>query len=287
MVGELAMSVSRYVAPESVEEILTEMKEQEGNYAFMAGGTIVQPLLSSGSWLPHTVIGLWRAPLAAVERENGTIAIGAGANMRDLASHTLPGGLSDAARQVGAPAIRNRATLGGNIAIGRGDLIVPLLALDAWVTLMSPSGTRDTPISEVLDQATGELRDVAEGHLLTRVLVPATESSSAYVAIGRKSYNTPCVASVSVNASFESSTTVLTGLKVAVHGPQAWPVRAEAVEQVLVGRGLDDGAIREAEEAMSSVGDGYSDSVASAWYRASMSRVVLRRALAQLAKGRP
>ena len=117
------------------------MREQEGNYAFMAGGTLVQPLLSSeeaGS--PNTVIGLWRSPLGAVERVNGFVAIGATARMRDVALQGLAGGLSDAARQLGGPAVRNRATVGGNIATGRGDLIVPLLALEAKVTSMSPEG---------------------------------------------------------------------------------------------------------------------------------------------------
>jgi len=280
------MSVARYVAPDSLEEILTEMREQEGNYAFMAGGTIVQPLLSSGSWLPHTVIGLWRSPLGAVERVNGFVAIGATARMRDVALQGLAGGLSDAARQLGGPAVRNRATVGGNIATGRGDLIVPLLALEAKVTLMSPEGTLDTSIEDVLDEATGETSGLAQGELITRVLVPVNGERGAFVAIGRKTYNTPCVATAGVVANFDpDNRNVVKGVRVAIHGPRPWPVRAWPVEQVLVGRELSAAVLAEAEAALGDVGDGFSDSVANAAYRSRMSMVVLRRALEKIAGG--
>ncbi|MGA7833660.1 MAG: FAD binding domain-containing protein [Acidimicrobiales bacterium] len=280
------MSVSRYVAPETVEEILAVAREEEGNYAFMAGGTIVQPLLSAGSWLPHTVIGLWRAPLGTIERVNGNYAIGANVTMRDVALSALPGGLNDAARQVGGPAVRNRATVGGNIATGRGDLLVPLLALDAQVTLMSSSGTADTSIDDVLDEVTGEVSGLARGELITHILVPATSGRSAFVAIGRKAYNTPCVATACVVASFDPERpTIVANVRVAVHGPQPWPVRARSVEQVLVGRELDVAVLAEAETALCAVGDGFSDSVANAWYRSKMSGVALRRALEKVAGG--
>ncbi len=280
------MSVSRYVAPDTVEEILAEIREEEGNYAFMAGGTIVQPLLSAGSWLPHTVIGLWRAPLGGIERTNGTFEVGANARMRDVALSVLPGGLSDAARQVGGPAVRNRATLGGNIATGRGDLLVPLLALDARVTLMSPSGTIDISIDDVLDEATGEVSGLARGELITQILVPAASGLSAFVSIGRKAYNTPCVAMAGVVVSFDAQNpTVVANVRVAVSGPQPWPVRAHAVERVLVGRELDAAVLGEAQAALREAGDGYSDSVANAWYRSKMSGLVLRRALEKVAGG--
>lgn len=280
------MSIARYVAPDSLEEILAEMREQEGNYAFMAGGTIVQPLLSSGSWLPHTVIGLWRSPLGAVERVNGFVAIGATARMRDVALQGLPGGLSDAARQLGGPAVRNRATVGGNIATGRGDLIVPLLAVEAKVTLMLPEGTLDTSIEDVLDEATGETSGLAQGELITRVLVPVNGERGAFASIGRKTYNTPRVATASVVANFDpDNRNVVKGVRVAIHGPRPWPVRARPVEQVLVGRELSAAVLAEAEAALGDVGDGFSDSVASAAYRSRMSMVVLRRALEKIAGG--
>src|SRR5664280_1089067 len=118
------MSVAEYVAPETLEGILAAMHEYQGSYAFMAGGTVVQPLLSSGRWLPHCVIGLWRAPLGNNERRGDEIVLGANVRLRDLAFQEWPDGLSKAARQIGGPAVRNRATLGGNIASGRGDLVV-------------------------------------------------------------------------------------------------------------------------------------------------------------------
>jgi len=278
------MSVARYVAPDTLEGIVAEMQEQEGSYAFMAGGTIVQPLLASGSWLPRTVIGLWRAPLGAIERVNGDVALGANARLRDVALEGLPGGLSDAARQVGGPAVRNRATLGGNIATGRGDLIVPLLALGARVTLASTKGTTDLSIDDVVDGATGEVSALAQGELLTRVMVPAKAERGVFMAVGRKAYNTPCVATVGVVANFEpDNRNVVKDVRVAVHGPQPWPQRAGPVERALAGRELNAAAITDAVAALESVGDGFSDSVASADYRLKISGVVLRQALEKIA----
>ena len=283
------MSVARYVAPDTLEEVLDEMSVQDGSYGFMAGGTIVQPLLSAGSWLPSTVIGLWRAPLDATIQNDETLIIGAGTRLRDLANRDVPSGLRDAARQVGGPAVRNRATLGGNVASSHGDLIVPLLALGALVTLASPAGTRDVSIDELFapapEEANGDIPGVKGDELLTSVVIPRSTGRSAYAYLGRKAYNTPLVVAAAVEAVVDPTSNTVRAARVAVQGPSRWPVRAHAVERAIIGRTLENETLNDAEAALAALGSGYSDAVASAWYRASMSKVVLRRALIQIAEG--
>lgn len=289
------MSVAEYVAPETLEGILAAMHEYQGSYVFMAGGTVVLPLLSSGRWLPHCVIGLWRAPLGDIERGSDEIVLGANVRLRDLALQEWSGGLSKAARQIGGPAVRNRATIGGNIASGQGGLIVALLALGARVTTVSPEGTSVRPIDELVGETAHRLSDdsasdgapvPSAGGLVIRIAFTLPTGRSSYVNIGRKAYNTPTVAAVALTAHFDpGNPEVILDSRIAVHGLQRWPVRAKPVEQVIAGRVLRGQVLDEAEEALGELGSGFTDSVASSWYRSRMGRVALRRALEIVAGG--
>ena len=92
----------------------------------------------AGALAAERVVGLARAGLDGVERPTGgrTTSAPASRSRRSRGSTHAPA-LAAAAGAVGGPALRNMATIGGNLLVGApyGDVGVALLALGADVDL--------------------------------------------------------------------------------------------------------------------------------------------------------
>ncbi len=135
--------------PRSLNEALRLLKTHAGTARLVAGGTDVLVELSRGIRPTETLIDLSAIPdLRYVRAESGQIRLGALATHNDVVSsslvveHALP--LAQASWEVGAPQLRTRATIAGNLvtASPANDTITPLIALDAEVVLVSLNGER-------------------------------------------------------------------------------------------------------------------------------------------------
>jgi carbon-monoxide dehydrogenase medium subunit len=186
-----------YASPTTLDEALA-LKAYHGEGArIIAGGTDLlieldrgQRHAPDGSTLG--LIDLTRVPgLADIHERDGKLHLGALVTHNQTLAH--PRILADAfllARacwEVGAPQIRNRATLAGNLitASPSNDTIVPLLALDAKVTLQSTlRGERTLPLRDFI---VGFRKvDLAPDELLTRIaFAPLTpQQEGAYIKLG-------------------------------------------------------------------------------------------------------
>ncbi len=109
-----------------------------------------------------------------VDTDGKWIHIGAGCTFTQLQEEPLvPGLLKAAAAGVGAPAIRNMGTLGGNLINGSGkaDGVCALYACGAQVTLASETGRRTMNVEKLYRGARGV--NLAADELLCEILVPA------------------------------------------------------------------------------------------------------------------
>ena len=140
----MAIMWSTYHQPTSLQEALALLSVYAGRARIVAGGTDVLVELSRGQRTTDTLIDITRTPgLKYVREEQGCIRLGALATHNDVVAsaacvaHALP--LAQACWEVGAPQIRTRATVAGNLvtASPANDTITPLLALDAQVMLCS------------------------------------------------------------------------------------------------------------------------------------------------------
>ena len=277
------MSVKDYFLPESREDALALLAQHGPTLLVMAGGTVAMPLVNEGISLPEQVMGLRRAGLDRVERQDGWQRIGATTTLTRLLAATDVPLLAEAARLTAAWSVRNMATIGGNLFTPPpgGDVAVALLALDATVTLASTRAERTIPLEAFF---TGFMTNVLEpDELLVEIGVPIAAGEWAYLRHGRKHANTPSVVTVAIRVTRTDGR--VSDARIALTGAGVHPVRARSAEQLLVGAALDPATIGRVAAAAAEHADPPTDAVATAWYRRRMIEVIVGRALTQLEQG--
>jgi CO/xanthine dehydrogenase FAD-binding subunit len=247
----------------------------------MAGGTLAMPLINEGVSMPEKVLGLRQAGLNYVRSANGSIAIGATTTLTQMLKLDAIPLLREAARHVGAWAIRNLGTVGGNLFAPppAGDFAVALLALDATVKLAGPTGQRRVPLDQFY---TGFMTTVWQpGEIVTEVQANIPRGKTAYLKYARKHENTPAIVTVAAHVLLDGQ--MVKDARLALNGVGPHPMRARRAEAALVGSMWNEKAIATAAAAAAAESQPFTDPIASEWYRRKMVDVYVRRALAQIA----
>ncbi|BCB90961.1 FAD binding domain-containing protein [Phytohabitans suffuscus] len=239
----------------------------------MAGGTVVMAQVNSGSLGYTEIVSLRRAGLGGITLDGPLARVGATTTLTEVEQSPDLAFLRGAMRGLASPTIRNQATVGGNLFVPQpyGDLAVCLLALDATVEVTGPDGSREVPVGVVL--ANG----VAPGEVVTavRLAVPAPGTWFHHKAMRRRLNSAAIVA---VAAVVDTAGGVVTSARIALGGVAPRPVRAVSAESVLIGRPLESEVLERAGRAARADISPSDDSYASAWYRARVLPVHLRRA---------
>jgi len=136
---------------------------------------------------PERLMDITRVPeLQQLDVSGDTVRIGAGVSFSriidELGTHAP--GLAIASRTVGSPQIRNRGTIGGNLATASpaGDALPPLVAAGAEVELASASGKRTVPVESF---CTGPKKNVLAAHeLITAVRLPRAPGPQQFAKVG-------------------------------------------------------------------------------------------------------
>ena len=178
--SSVSFQLVRPSTPEEAVRLLS--RAGAGEIAILAGGTDLVSDLDRARITPIQVLSLRKLPWKYLRWENGSLVVGSTLPLRALeldprVKQRLPG-LWEAIRDVGSPALRNWATLGGNL--GRcspaSDLIPMLLALDARVRILGPNGVREHPVDMVLQESRRTSLGPAE--LIESVILPAAAPST-------------------------------------------------------------------------------------------------------------
>ena len=220
-------------------------------------------------------------------RKNGAVELGAGVTYTEVLERLggdLPA-LAMASRTVGSPQIRNRGTIGGNLATASpaGDAHPPLLATGATVRVESMRGVREVPIQHFFS---GPRTTVLEpDELIGSVLVPTARGPQQFSKVGTR--NAMVIAVVSFAIALDlSRQQVGTGIGSAA----PTPIRAAAACAYLESELLSGDYWEEPRELPDRVLDRFADLVAAAArpiddvrgtgrYRAHALRVIARRTL--------
>jgi carbon-monoxide dehydrogenase medium subunit len=276
-----------YHAPGSWDEAVALMNEYGPDARPLAGGTDLMIQLERGQIAPGHVISLTRIPRWDALTVNGGLTLGAGTTYRQLektpALYRQHTALIDAARQIGGVQVRNVATVAGNFcnASPAADAVLPLLAMDAVLTLYGPRGERSVPAADFI---TGPNRTVlAEGELLREIHVPALPERTAAVFLkaGRRRAMEISIVAAAVRLTLAPGGDVCQTARIAVGAVSPVPLRVRDAEALLQGQRLTPDLIREAARLAVQASAPISDVRASADYRRHLTGVMVRQALEQ------
>jgi CO/xanthine dehydrogenase FAD-binding subunit len=272
------VTTTDFFIPRSIDEAIGLLRQHGADLVVMGGGTIVMSMVNDGLLFPSKTMSLARAGMDSVRDANGQIMIGAATTIARLAQLDRLPILAQAASMFGAPAVRNMATVGGNLfaAPPYGDIAVPLLALDAQVELAGPHGRRTLPLDQFFTGLGQTARTADE--LVLALRVPQTAGQAAYLRYGRRQANTPAVVAVAARVVMETDGT-LVDARIALGAAGPHPLRAYRAEAALIGKPLDISSIAAAAAAAQAECDPPTDALASSWYRQRMVGVCVRRAL--------
>lgn len=249
----------------------------------LAGGHSLIPMMKLRLASPGALVDIARIrELSGICRDGDVVVVGALTRHAEIAaSPDLAAAcplLAEAAGKIGDPAVRNRGTLGGNIAHAdpASDLPAVLVAVGATIHLAGPDGRRQVPASEffvgLLTTALGA-REV-----ITRVDLPVSPAGTGQAYL-KHEHPASGYAVVGAAASVTVQGGRCTRASLAFNGISAVPHRAAEVVDGLVGSGLDDATLAAAASRLR-VADPLGDLHASGEYRIELARVYARRALA-------
>ncbi len=290
-----------YAAPASLTEAL-DLKRRLGDQARVcAGGTdLLLELERAG---PHvrdctqTLLDLTQIPgLAAVQQHaDGRFELGPLVTHNQciadprLVQRAFP--LIRACWEVGAPPLRNRATVVGNVvtASPANDTLVPLSLLDTTVRMTSAArGTRSLPLADFITgfRTTALAPDELVTGLSFAGLPPRTHG--IFLKLGLRSAQAISVVSVAVivQHAHDRRTSPVTDLRIALGAVAPVIVRATEAEEFALGRTLDEETITTCSRLAAHAADPIDDVRGSAEYRTAMVTTLVQRALQALATAR-
>jgi CO/xanthine dehydrogenase FAD-binding subunit len=278
-------TIERYSAPTRLEDAVRLIAD--GEATLFAGGTDLMPQTRSGvrEFGAH-LVNISRVPeLRGIGFEGGTVRIGALTTVTEILEEQslreCAPVLVETADRFASGQLRNTATLGGNIcnASPAGDLIIPLLVLEAWVDLSSWTSGSLTERTLRLDEFFIGPRQtrLAPNEILTgfRFSAPPADFVAGFEKFGTR----PAldIAVVSLGLGGRRSNGVLRNVRVAFGAVAPIPLRGLETEAVIEGRPLDDRLLDEAANAAALEIAPISDVRASAWYRTELIRTLMQR----------
>ena len=285
-----AEPITRYVAPESLEDALAVLAEHGPRARAIAGGTDLLLELTRGARTGiDTLVDLSVLQgLDTIAERDGRVELGPLVTHGDVVGWTpmpsmgLP--LAQACLEVGGPQLRNRATVVGNVvtASPANDTISALYALAADVTVSSAgAGDRTVPINEFI---TGfRTTALAPGELVTRISFDALGSGrrGIFVKLGlRRAQAISVVHAAAVVTEAADGTVADLAVALGSVGPRIEMVAAAA--GIATGRRLADAAAEVAAASRAAAAP-IDDLRSSAQYRSHTVEVVVQRALRSLA----
>src|SRR5512136_661053 len=228
-----------YHVAATVDEALGLLAGREGSRP-VAGGTDLAVVLADNLVSAARLVDVARIPgLRGVRTTAGGLAIGPATTIAEIAARTdLPACLTQGARAIGSPQIRNLATIGGNVcnASPCGDTLSPLVALEAAFVLRSRAGSRTVPAGQFF---TGPKKTVlAPGELLVEIRIPAPRLAgrSAFRMIGKRNGQVISQVNAAVWLAVEGG--VIRDARVAVGSVAPVPLRLKGAEALLAGKPL-------------------------------------------------
>jgi len=275
----------KYFVPATLSEAQDLLKKWKGKARIVAGCTNIIPALRAKVLDPKALINVTHLKgLSFIKEGKKEISIGGLTAIQELTSSKIIQKygviLSEAACQFGNPLIRNRATIGGNLADGSpaADTAVPLLTLDSIVV----TDKRKVPIDRFF---TGPNRTVLKTDEIIKEITffkPGSHTRMGYLKLGLR--NAMAISVVSLAIVVEMEGTRCRKARIGLGAVAPTPLRAYRTERMLVDVKVTGDLIEACGEEIKEEISPITDIRASAEYRRSMTSVLFRRLIQQVSE---
>jgi len=280
MNGALGQQGDAYIAT-SLADAVAALAARGEACVPLAGATWIMRAPLRGEPMPAAIVAITGlAELRGIDIADDAVSIGACVTHARLAAALgdLPdlAALARAAGHSANPAIREMATVGGNLcarAFAAADLVPALLCLEAVAELATPDGPERLP----LDQFLRRRGALGPGVLLHRVIVPRAPRLSAHVRLPLRKAGDYPVAIVSLSLTLRAGR--IATARVAVGSVEPTARRWESLESRLAGQPPDPSAAFEHASALCGEFQARDDISAPGWYRLRVLPVLVKRAL--------
>ena len=238
------MAVETCYIAHTLEEAL-EIRKTTGAIP-LAGGTDLMVQHKTGVGCvpafdkPIVIISNLKELRGIQKKEDGSVMIGALTTSAEIASSELvPYPVRAAAGRMGAVALRNVATIGGNIgnASPKGDLPQPLILLDAEVVLMSKEGVRTVLLDDFIMGA--KKIDLHEDEIIAAVRIPEIKVTHQFFhKVGTRRANAISKLTLSCVANIEDGVVVDFRASSGAAGPKV--ARSREAEEMIIGLRIEE-----------------------------------------------
>jgi aerobic carbon-monoxide dehydrogenase medium subunit len=281
-----------YLEPESIKEALALLSQYRGKSKILAGGTDLMLQVRNRAIKPEYVVDITRIPgldYITFDDQQG-LNLGALTTIRALETSVelqrkYPI-LSQAASQLGSVAIRNVATVGGNLcnALPSAETSQALVALSARARVVSPRGERTEDLETFFTGVGKTLLQPDE--ILLEILVPepAPYTAGIYIKHSPRGPIDLAIVNITVLMTMEPDQKVCRDARIVLGAVSPTPLRARTAEGVLKGKRLNGALIDRAAQVASDEARPRHGSIRGSFeYKKEMVRVLTGRAIREVA----
>lgn len=275
-----------YDRPTTLASALDLLAALRGEASIIAGGIALGVLINEKLAQPTHLVDIGRLPeLRGIDLlPDGRLRIGALETHHQVEASALIRErfpyLAELVGEIACGRVKNRGTVGGNVCIAdpQADLPVAALALRARFLAANKRGPREIPAAEffvaVMQTA------LTQEELLQAILFPALPPNTG-VAFGkfsaRKAMDYTSTVTVGVRLTVDPRTQVVTDIGLGLGGMGATPVCPKRTEAAFVGKRLEEGTYRAAQDQLATECEPIDDDLYSAEYKKHVCSVVLKR----------
>jgi aerobic carbon-monoxide dehydrogenase medium subunit len=273
-----------YHVPTNLSDAIGMLQQYGSEAKILSGGMSLIPLMKLRLASPAYLIDINRiSGLDHIKESDGFLRIGALAREADLEKSEMIRNkyplLLDTTLVIADPLVRNRATVGGNLAHGdpANDHPATMLALEAEIVAVGPQGERKIPVASFFtDLFTTALRS---GEILTeiRIPIPPPGSGGAYFKLERKVGDFATAGVAAQLTVGEGDICERAGIGLTNVG--LTPVKARRAEEALQGKKIDRESIKRVAQLASQESEPTADLRGSEEYKRDLIRVLAVRTL--------
>ena len=281
-----------FYQPTTLAEASRLLRENGPGGRFLAGGTDLVIAMKEKGLLPKYIVDLKRVPGLAGIRENGDGSLSIGALTTMYAIETSPvikkkyPFLAQSAAEVGSIQIRNRATVGGNMANATpsADVAPSLIALNATANIAGAAGERTLPMEDFF-RGPGQ-NAMSADEILTEIRIPKTSPQLVGEYIKFSPRDMMDLAYVGVAVAYNlGDDKKCSGVRIVLGAVAPTPIRAKNSEALLEGQVLTEEIAAKVGDEAARESKPISDVRSSADYRRAMVGVMTKRAILNAAVG--